>query len=51
MARYDLKKSLEMLKALTDEGYPYAMETYGEKRTCQLNRYKELCDNSGYKNY
>ncbi|HIF9083706.1 TPA: hypothetical protein ACX6PR_003827 [Photobacterium damselae] len=49
MARYDLKTSLEMLKALTDEGYPYAMDTYGEKRTCQLNRYKELCDNSGYK--
>ncbi|PSV20808.1 MULTISPECIES: hypothetical protein [unclassified Photobacterium] len=49
IARYDLKKSLEMLKALTDEGYPYAMDTYGEKRTCQLNRYKELCDNSGYK--
>ncbi|PSU16097.1 hypothetical protein [Photobacterium damselae] len=49
MARYDLKQSLDMLKALTDEGYPYAMETYGEKRTCQLNRYKKLCDNSGYK--
>ncbi|HIF9515942.1 TPA: hypothetical protein ACX6SR_000305 [Photobacterium damselae] len=49
MARYDLKESLDMLKALTDEGYPYAMETYGEKRTCQLNRYKESCDNSGYK--
>ncbi|PSV51344.1 hypothetical protein [Photobacterium sp. GB-3] len=49
MARYDLKTSLEMLKALTDEGYPYAMDTYGEKRTCQLNRYKKLCDNSGYK--
>ncbi|HIF9141365.1 TPA: hypothetical protein ACX6SK_000679 [Photobacterium damselae] len=49
MARYDLKQSLDMLKALTDEGYPYAMETYGEKRTCQLNRYKESCDNSGYK--
>ncbi|HIF9284714.1 TPA: hypothetical protein ACX6SK_000677 [Photobacterium damselae] len=49
MARYDLKESLDMLKALTDEGYPYAMETYGEKRTCQLNRYKKLCDNSGYK--
>ncbi|UKA10986.1 hypothetical protein [Photobacterium damselae] len=49
LARYDLKTSLEMLKALTDEGYPYAMDTYGEKRTCQLNRYKELCDNSGYK--
>ncbi|MBA5681601.1 hypothetical protein FD722_02460 [Photobacterium damselae subsp. damselae] len=49
LARYDLKTSLEMLKALTDEGYPYAMDTYGEKRTCQLNRYKKLCDNSGYK--
>ncbi|HIF9100283.1 TPA: hypothetical protein ACX6PR_001160 [Photobacterium damselae] len=48
MARYDLKTSLDMLKVLTDEGYPYAMDTYGEQRTCQLNRYKELCDNSGY---
>ena len=49
IARYDLNKSLEMLKALADEGYPYAMDTYGEKRTCQLNRYEEICEDSGYK--
>ncbi|HIF9141364.1 TPA: hypothetical protein ACX6SK_000680 [Photobacterium damselae] len=48
LARYDLKTSLEMLKTLTNEEYPYAMETYGEKRTCKLNKYKNACLKYGY---
>lgn len=48
LSRYDLNTSLTMLKDLTDEGYPYAMETYGEKRTCELNKYNKSCQKQGY---
>lgn len=48
LSRYDLNTSLTILKDLTDEGYPYAMETYGEKRTCELNKYNKSCQKQGY---
>ncbi|MBE1277791.1 hypothetical protein [Enterovibrio baiacu] len=43
-----IPQSLALLKELSLEGYPYAMETYGEERVCDLEKYEDLCDAEGY---
>lgn len=48
--KYKVPLALKMLKELSVEGYPYAMETYGEERVCDLDKYKNECDEQGYRN-
>ncbi|HIF9304851.1 TPA: hypothetical protein ACX6SR_000306 [Photobacterium damselae] len=48
LAKFDINMSLTILKELTNDGYPYAMDTYGEKRTCKLDKYQNICLSQGY---
>ncbi len=45
--RARIEESLQLLKELSLEGYPNAMETYGEERVCQLELYQEICKQYG----
>ncbi|MBE1277792.1 hypothetical protein [Enterovibrio baiacu] len=44
-----IPQSLALLEELSLEGYPYALETYGEERVCALEKYEDLCDEEGYR--
>ncbi|WPC72597.1 hypothetical protein [Vibrio porteresiae] len=48
--QYKFPSALKMIKELSIEGYPYAMESYGEERVCDLDKYKNACDENGYRN-
>ncbi|WP_283130130.1 hypothetical protein [Enterovibrio norvegicus] len=47
--RVQIPQSLALLKELSLEGYPYAMETFGEERVCALEKYEDHCDEEGYR--
>ncbi len=44
-----IEESLQLLKALSLEGYPYAIRTYWQERVCQLTPYQETCKQYGFK--
>lgn len=49
LADRNINQAIESLKELSIEGYPYALETYGEERVCSLKQYRDICDDFGFK--
>ncbi|TMX41432.1 hypothetical protein, partial [Vibrio sp. Hep-1b-8] len=48
LASRNINQAIENLRELSIEGYPYALETYGEERVCSLTQYRDICDESGF---
>ncbi|MCG9753412.1 hypothetical protein L1D54_23520 [Vibrio brasiliensis] len=48
LAERNITQAIESLKELSIEGYPYALETYGEERVCSLTQYRNICDDYGF---
>lgn len=48
LAERNINQAIENLKELSIEGYPYALETYGEERVCSLKQYRDICDEFGF---
>ena len=48
LASRNINQAIENLRELSIEGYPYALETYGEERVCSLKQYRDICDDFGF---
>ncbi|MCG9582337.1 hypothetical protein L1D13_16845 [Vibrio tubiashii] len=48
LASRNINQALNNLRELSIEGYPYALETYGEERVCSLKQYSDICDDFGF---
>jgi hypothetical protein len=48
LADRNINQAIENLRELSIEGYPYALETYGEERACSLKQYRNICDDFGF---